>query len=182
MNCQSLTVINLKLHTQSDKKNLAEYILLALLGVLMYVSQVLMSQLPNIEIVSLLIILTARTFGYKSLASVFVFVGLEILTYGISLWVINYLYVWAIWCFVICIFRKIDNVWFYTVLSSFFGILFGTLCSIPYFFSGGFGFGISYIISGLRFDILHCIGNLVLTLILYKPLTQALNRALKPHN
>lgn len=147
----------------------------------MYVSQVIMSQLPNIEIVSLLIILTTRKFGYKALMSVYVFVGLEILTYGISLWVINYIYVWAIFCIVICFFRKIDNAFIYAFISALFGLAFGTLCSIPNFFIGGFAFGISYIVSGLTFDLLHCAGNFVTTLILYKPLSNALNKAVKPH-
>lgn len=175
-----LTVIILKLHTQSAKARLTETLLLTLLGVLMYVSQVIMSQLPNIEIVTLLIILTARKFGYKSLMSVYVFVGLEILTYGISIWVINYLYVWAVLCIAVCLIRRIDSTVVYTLLSAFFGLIFGTLCSIPYFFMGGFGFGISNIVSGLGFDLLHCGGNFILTLILYKPLTKVFDKAIKP--
>ncbi len=172
-------VMNLKLHIQSAKFKLFETILLTLLGVLMYVSQVIMATIPNIELVSLLIILTARKFGYKSLLSVYVFVGCEILTYGISLWVVNYIYVWAILCLIVCLVRKIDSVWLYIMISGLFGIAFGTLCSIPNFFIGGIGYGISYIISGLGFDLAHCIGNTVLTFLLYRPLTIALNKALK---
>jgi len=145
----------------------------------MYISQVIMSQLPNIEIVTLLIILTTRKFGYKALMAVYVFVGLEILTYGISIWVINYLYVWAILCIIICFTRKIDNTYVYTFISAFYGLLFGTLCSIPYFFIGGIGFGLSNIISGLGFDLLHCAGNLVLTLVLYRPLTRIFEKVFK---
>lgn len=142
----------------------------------MYVSQVIMSQLPNIEIVSLLIILTARKFGYKSLLSVYVFVGLEVLTYGISLWVVNYLYIWALLCFAVCPIRRLDSVWLYTVLSAVFGLLFGTLCSIPYFFIGGIGYGISYIINGLGFDLLHCAGNFIAAILLYKPLMRVFDK------
>ena len=170
----------LKSHTQSVKVRLVEIILLTLFGVLMYISQVVMASLPNIEIVSLLIILTARKFGYKSLLSVYVFVGCEILTYGLSLWVINYLYVWAILCIVICLVRCIDSLALYTVISGVFGLAFGALCSIPNFFIGGIGFGISYIISGLGFDLAHSVGNIVLTFLLYKPLTKVLEKAIKP--
>ncbi len=170
-------VINLKLHIPSVK--LRETLVLTLLGVLMYVSQVIMSQLPNIEIVSLLIILITRKFGGKAFLAVYVFVGLEVLTYGLSMWVINYLYVWAILCLVVCVLRKIDNVWVYTLLSSIYGLFFGTLCSIPYFLTGGFAFGISYIASGLGFDLLHCGGNFIITLLLYKPLKNALDKAVK---
>lgn len=148
----------------------------------MYVSQVVMSSLPNIELVSLLIILITRKFGIKALYSVYVFVGCEILTYGISEWVINYLYVWAILCLVIMTIRRIDVAVFYALISAVFGILFGTLCSIPSFIIGGIPMGISYILSGFWFDILHCSGNFILVMLLYKPLTKALNKAIKTIN
>lgn len=158
---------------------LFETILLILFGVVMYVSQVLMAALPNIEIVTLLIIVVVHKFGYKALISIYVFVGCEILTYGIHIWVINYLYVWVILCLIICILRKVDNAVIYSIIAAVFGLLFGTLCSIPYFITGGFAFGVSYIISGLTFDLLHCGGNLISTLILYRPLAKCLDRAVK---
>lgn len=170
-------VMNLKSHTPSVK--LREILVLTLLGVLMYVSQVVMSQLPNIEIVSLLIILITRKFKVRALCAVYVFVGLEVLTYGLSLWVVNYLYVWAILCLIVCIVRKIDNTIVYALISSVYGLLFGTLCSIPYFFIGGFSYGIAYIASGLTFDLLHCGGNFLSCLILYRPLTKVMNKIIK---
>lgn len=145
----------------------------------MYVSQVIMSSLPNIEIVSLLIILITRKFGLKALYAVYTFVGCEILTYGISEWVVNYLYVWAILCLVIFFIRKIDSAAVYSLVLAIYGLLFGTLCSVPSFLAGGISMGIAYIISGFWYDILHSMGNLILTAVLYRPLTKALDRALK---
>ncbi len=146
----------------------------------MYVSQVVMAALPNIEIVSLLIIVVTHKFGVKALASVYVFVMCEIMTYGLSMWVINYLYVWAILCIVICFIRKVANTFLYTLVATIFGIAFGALCSIPYFFIGGISMGVSYIIGGLSFDLLHCGGNLITTLLLSKPLIKAMDMAIKP--
>lgn len=151
-------------------------ITLTLLGVLMYVSQVIMSALPNIEIVTLLVILTTRKFGVRALYSVYIFAFCEILTYGIHIWAINYLYVWTILFLVILPIRKIDSVFLYIIIAGIFGLLFGTLCSIPYFITGGFAFGLSYIISGIPFDFLHLIGNILTTAILYKPLTLVMNK------
>ena len=162
--------------TQSTKNGLINSIILTMFGVLMYVSQVVMASLPNIEIVSLLIILVTRKFGVKAFLSVYIFVGLEILTYGFSMWVINYLYVWTILLLIILCFRKIDNAYLYAVISAIYGLLFGTLCSIPYFIMGGISMGISYIISGVGFDIAHCIGNFVLIVLLYKPLSKVINK------
>lgn len=166
-------VTNLKLQTRRLK--LVELLILVLMGVLMYVSQVIMAPLTNIELVSFLIIIVARRFGFKSLISVYIFAFLEIMTYGFHIWSINYLYVWAILVLIVLPFRKINNVIFYTAISGIFGITFGTLCSIPYFITGGFSMGVAYIISGFSFDIPHCIGNVVLTAILYFPITKAFN-------
>ena len=178
-----LTVMSLKLPIQSvnkdksfHRKKLTEIILLTMLGVLMYVSQVIMAPLPNIELVSLFIILITRRFGYKAFLSVYVFVGCEILTYGLSMWVINYLYVWDILVIVILIIKSIDNTVIYTLISCIFGLLFGTFCSIPYFLIGGVAAGIGNIISGISYDSLHCVGNFILTLLLYRPLTKVMNK------
>ncbi len=145
------------------------------MGVLMYVSQVIMAPLPNIEIVSFLTVIVTRRFGFKSLISVYVFAFLEIMTYGLHIWALNYLYVWAILVIVVIPLRKIDNVVLYTVVSGLFGMAFGTLCSIPYFITGGISMGVAYILSGISFDIPHCIGNIVLMVILYIPITKAYN-------
>lgn len=169
--------MNLKLPIHRHK--LFKIILLALFGVLMYISQVIMSALPNIEIVSLLIILVTRKFGVRALGSIYVFVGCEILTYGIGIWNVNYLYVWTILWFVVLLLRKIDDTLIFTLVSAIFGILFGTLCSIPYFLVGGFAMGIGNIISGIGFDFLHFGGNLILTLLLYRPLTKIMNKLIK---
>ena len=154
-------------------------LILTLLGVLMYVSQVVMAALPNIEIVSLLIIVTTHKFGVKALASVYVFVMCEIMTYGLSLWVINYLYVWAILCIIVCLIRKIGNTWIYTLVAMVFGLGFGTFCSVPYFFIGGISMVVSYIIGGISFDLLHMGGNFITVLLLSKPLIKAMDKAVK---
>lgn len=166
-------VKNLK--SQTHRLKLVELLILVLMGVLMYVSQVIMAPLTNIELVSFLIIITARRFGFKSLISVYIFAFLEIMTYGIAIWNVMYLYVWAILVLIVILFRKIGNVILYTVISGLFGILFGTLCSVPYFMTGGISMGVAWIISGFSFDITHCIGNVVLTAVLYIPITKAYN-------
>lgn len=59
-------------------------------------------------------------------------------------------------------------------VAGLFGLCFGALCSIPYIFIGGWAMAFSYWISGLPFDLVHCAGNFVLTLVLYKPLHRAM--------
>ena len=180
-----MMVTNLKLHTQQDNRiskrlKLVEIIILALLGAIMYVSQVIMAPLPNIEIVSLLIILTTRRFGYKALLSVYIFAGCEIFTYGIGIWQINYLYVWAILWLIVFLLKKSDSVILFTLVSAIFGLLFGTLCSVPYFVIGGIEMGVANIISGISFDLLHCGGNALACILLYKPMTKLFEKLFKP--
>ena len=144
----------------------------------MYVSQVIMASLPNIELVSFLIVLITRKFGIKSLCSVYIFVTLEILTYGIELWNVCYLYVWLILVLIILPVRNHDGVILYTLISSIYGFLFGTLCSVPYFITGGIAAGVSFIVGGIIFDIYHGVGNFILMFILYKPVTKAFNKVI----
>ena len=137
-----------------------------------------MASLPNIELVSFLIILTTRKFGIKALWSVYIFVFLEAITYGFEIWVICYLYVWAILVFIILLVRKLDSVMLYTLISSIYGFLFGALCSVPYFITGGIGGGVAWIISGIvsGFDIYHGVGNFVLMFLLYRPISKVFEK------
>ena len=82
-----------------SKKNglpLGEVVLFGMLGALTFALQVVMAPLPNIEPVSLLVMLFAAVFGWKSLYTVYVFVTMEILFHGLGIWNINYLYVWTV--------------------------------------------------------------------------------------
>ena len=138
----------------------------------MVVSQVALAALPNIELVTLFVILTAHRFGIRALYPVYVFVIAEGLIYGIHLWWLSYLYIWAILVFVICLIRKNSSAIVYTIVAAVYGLTFGTLSSLPYFITGGLGAGVANIISGLTFDLLHFIGNTVSVALLFSPLNK----------
>lgn len=158
---------------------LRESVVLALFAALMVALQVALAALPNIEFVSLLIILLTHRMGLKSLWSIYVFAIVEALLYPSGTWIISYFYVWTILAVAVAIIRKNGNVLLYAIIAAFFGILFGTLCSVPSFIIGGFGYGVSWIISGLSFDLMHCVSNLVTVGLLFLPLDRALARILK---
>ena len=151
---------------------------LAVFAALMIALQVAMAGLPNIEPVTLLIILATLHLGRKALLSVAVFVLVEGLIYGFGLWWINYLYVWPILVLIVLALRRWSHPILWTIVAGLYGLLYGTLCSVPYFLSGGWGAGIGYIISGIPFDIPHCIGNMVLTALLFYPLEFVLKKVL----
>ncbi len=170
--------MNLRRFTQSDKKriNLYELVFLSVMAALMVVSQVVLSALPNIELVTLLVILTAHRFGVRAMYPVYVFVIAEGLIYGIHMWWFSYLYIWAILVFAVCLLRKNSNAIVYTIIAAVYGLLFGTFSSLPYFITGGLSAGVAYIISGLTFDLLHFIGNTVSVALLFAPLNKVLDK------
>lgn len=156
---------------------LRETVILSLFGALMFAMQIALSMLPNIEVVTLLIILVTRKYRLKALTSVYIFVALEIAVFGLGLWVVNYLYIWAVWFAIVMLLRRVNDSVIWAVAAGVFGLLFGTLSSIPYFFISGVGGGIAYIVSGIfPFDILHAVGNFVTVAVLYKPLTAVLDK------
>ena len=71
-------------------------VLFAILGAMTFAAKYVMSFLPNIEPVSLMVMLFAVVFGWKALYPIYLYVLMEVLFYGISLWNINYLYIWAV--------------------------------------------------------------------------------------
>ena len=162
-----------------DKKKglaLGETVLFGMLGALTFALQVVMAPLPNIEPVSLLTMLFAVTFGWKSLYCVYTFVAMEILFHGIGLWNINYLYVWTILAAASVALRKMDAALGWALVSAVFGLCFGALCGIVDVVIGGFGYAAAKWISGIPFDLLHCGGNFAIALILWKPLLGVMTR------
>ncbi len=141
-----------------------------------------LSFLPNVEIVTLLIILYTLCFGKKVFYAIFTFVFLEGFLYGFGLWFIMYLYVWPLLALVTYLCRKKTGVLFYSLLSAFFGLSFGAFCAIPYIFISGFRGAFAWWVAGIPFDIVHCVSNFILMLILFKPLNNALRRLPSSYN
>lgn len=157
-------------------QRILELTVLALLGALMFGLKLSMAGLPNIEPVSLLILVYTAVFGRRALYAVYTYVTLELLLFGIGLWNLNYLYVWLILYLLCRIFQNMESRWGWAVLSGSFGLAFGLLCAPVYVITGGFFFGLSWWISGIPFDVMHCVGNFVLALVLYVPLKTGLLR------
>lgn len=154
--------------------------MLALLGTLMFGAKIAMAGLPNIEPVSLLVLVYTAVFGRKALYPIYTYVLLELLMFGIGLWNLNYLYIWLLLYLLCRVFRAMASSWGWAILSGAFGLGFGLLCTPVYCLTGGWAFGLSWWVSGIPFDVLHCAGNFCLALVLYRPLTRGLS-ALKNH-
>ena len=155
--------------------------LMAVMGVVLNISKFVIAYIPNIELVSLFIILFTLVFKWRAIGAVAVFVFLEGLLYGFGLWWIMYLYSWPILILITWIFRWLRSNISWAILSGIYGLSFGFLTSFVYFALGGFATGVSYFIGGLTFDIAHCAGNFLLMLLLYnrlRPMLEKLNKSL----
>lgn len=156
------------------KLTLREVVLFGILGALTFGLKFVMAPLPNIEPVSLLVMLFGAVFGWKALYPVYLYVAMEILFYGFSLWNVYYLYIWAILLVMAILMRKTEKPLPWALVSAVFGLMFGALCAVTDVFIGGFGYAIAKWVSGIPFDLLHCGGNFVMALVLFCPLRRVL--------
>lgn len=147
-----------------------------MLGSLTFAAKVAMAGLPNIEPVSLFIMLYAVVFGRKCIYPIYTYVVMEFLCYGIHLWSINYLYVWLILAAIAWLLRDMRNPIVWALLCGGFGLLFGFFCAPVYLFTGGIGYAVSWWISGVPFDLVHAAGNFAMALVLFVPLRKLLTK------
>lgn len=154
----------------SKKLTVRQVILFGILGALTFALKLGMAALPNIEPVSLLIMVFATVFGLKALYPVYIYVAMEILYFGLGTWNICYLYVWPVLAVAAYLMRRMQGRLGWAMLSGVFGMAFGALCGIADIFIGGLTFAVTKWASGIPFDLAHCFGNFVIALILFEPL------------
>ena len=160
----------------AGKLSAREICILALMAALIFGSKVALASLPNININSVLIILTTLFFGWKALYTVYVYVLLEGLVFGFSVWWVGYLYIWALLVVAAMLLRKNDSALIWAVVAGVFGLIFGPLMYLEWFaINGGWEGFFAMWVAGIPYDLTHCAGNFVFTLVLYKPLYRVMD-------
>ena len=167
---------------RSEKhKKLVDILVFTMLGVIMLLSKLLMEALPNFHLLGTLI--TAYTIVYRkdALKPIYIFVLLSGIIYGFSAWWFAYLYIWAIlWGMVMLLPKNMKPkiaVPVYMIVPGLHGILYGTLYAPAQAIIFGYDFKtmLAWIVAGFPFDIMHCVGNMVLG-ILILPIATALKK------
>ena len=156
------------------KLTVRDMTLFAVLGAMTFGAKYVMAGLPNIEPVSLMVMLFGVTFGRKALYPIYIYVAMELLFYGLGTWNIMYLYIWPLLGMIAWLLRRIEQPLGWAVLSGGFGLLFGALCAPVDVVIGGIGYAAAKWVSGIPFDIAHCIGNFVIALVMFAPMRRLL--------
>ena len=156
----------------SSREKILRLALAGLMGALLVVGKQVMSGLPNIEPVTLLIVLFTLELPRETPAAITVFLLLQGVLNGFGLWWAMYIYVWYL-----LVLRRRDNARVWSVFSGIYGLCFGGLCAGVYLVAKTPAFALSWWISGLPYDAMHGAGNFVLMLLAYRPLRHALQIA-----
>lgn len=137
---------------------------IALLGALLYVAQVALAFLPNIEIVSLLIVIFTLLFQEDARYICLVYVVFNGLQAGFGLWWWTYLLVWPLFSVVVdWLSRVVQADWrVWSFVLGGFGLIFGALFAIPYIFVISPKYALAYWIAGIPWDLTHGISNFVI--------------------
>ncbi len=138
-----------------------------------------LSALPNIELVSLLLALYGYVFGPCGVLASVIFVGAEMLIWGVNTWVISYLIYWPLLAVTFWLLGKkgVSNRFVLTGIIIVMTFGFGILTSLVDvgLFSGYWNnffkrFSIYYL-RGVWFYVTHIVSNAVVFITLFNPLS-----------
>ena len=162
------------------KLKLKDIVILALMAALMTVGDFALEALPNIHLVGVFLVVTTVVYRKYALFPIYVYVFIQGIVGGFSLWWIPYLYIWTVlWGMIMLVPKGLpEKIRFvmYVVCCALHGFLFGTLYAPAQAIMFGLDFKgtIAWIISGLPFDAIHGLGNLILGALLIYPAVKIL--------
>lgn len=162
-------------------QKLADLIIFAMLGVIMFVSKYMTEALPNIHMLGMLTMTYTIVYRKKALIPVYVFVFLIGLFNGFALWWIPYLYLWTIlWAITMLLPKNMSKkvaVPVYAIVCALHGLCYGTLYAPAQALMYGLDFKamVTWIIAGLPWDALHAAGNFAVGLLIV-PFATALKK------
>lgn len=164
--------MNEELSSKKTKLTIIEITKFAMMGAIMYGLKASMAPVPNIEPVSLFVLVFAAVYRVKALYPIYLYVLLEGIFGGFTVWWMTYLYVWVIlWGAAMLLPRDLHKKWYgvmiYMAVLGLYGLLFGTFTSpLSFVYSGpGLDKWIAWIIAGLPYDAIHGAGNFFIGLL-----------------
>ena len=148
----------------------------------MFTSKILLEILPNIHLLATFTTVYTVVFRKKALIPIYVYVLLNGLWSGFSMWWLPYTYIWTLlWAAVMLLPKnmpsKVAPV-VYCAVCGLHGILFGTLYAPAQALMFGLSFRqtLLWIAAGFPWDVVHAVGNLAAGLLIC-PLINVLKKA-----
>lgn len=144
-----------------------EMVVFSLLGAIMFISKQLLEFLPNIHMLGMLTMVYTLVYRKKALIPIYVFVLLEGVIAGFSLWWIPYIYIWTVlWLVTMLLPKGLPDkiaIPVYAVICALHGLCYGTLYAPFQALMMGLTFKgmVTWIIAGLPWDAVQAAGNLV---------------------
>ena len=158
-----------------------EMVLFAMLGALMLCSKLVMEFLPNIHLLGMFTMVFTLVFRKKALIPIYVYVFLNGLLAGFSMWWVPFLYIWTVlWGITMLLPRNMSkktSAVVYPLVCGLHGLFYGILyapCQALFF---GFDFKqtLIWIMTGIPWDVLHFVGNFAAGLLIV-PLAELLRK------
>lgn len=177
----------MKTDVKKSKVTAKDIALIGMMIAVIEVSKFALAQVPNVELTTFWIIMFTLYLGNRIFYVIPAFILIEGAVYGFHIWWVMYLYAWPLLALATMTMRKKNTYFGCIMLSGVFGLLFGLLCSIPYIFTGAFEGGLvngfrtafTWWVAGIPFDLVHGVANMVIMLVLYYPITKAMQTASK---
>ena len=165
------------------KLNLKESVIFGMLGAVMYASKLIMEVLPNIHLIGVFIVAITVIYRKKALYPIYIFVFLTGLLNGFNMWWIPYLYIWTVlWGATMLLPKKLPTKAapiIYAVVCSLHGFLYGVIYAPAQALMFGLDFKgmLTWIATGLPYDLIHGVSNFICGLILIVPIVSILKIA-----
>ena len=181
-------IINLSIlnKTIKTKFSIYETVIFSMLGAILFASKIVMELLPNIHLIGMLIVAYTLVFRTKALFPIYIFVVIEGLYSGFSLWWIPYLYIWTVlWLFTMLLPKNLPikaKMIICPIVCALHGFLYGTLYAPAQAILFGLDFSgmIAWIIAGLPFDIIHGVSNLIVGMLIV-PFSELIRKLYRKH-
>ena len=128
------------------KIKIKELVLFSIFASIMFLGQYFFQFIPNVEVVSLFIIVLSIVYERKVLYSITLFIMLMGITYGFGLWILGYIIIWPLLSLITVLLKEylIGNYLRLSLYSGGFGFLFGFFYASIYFFIGDFNLAFVY--------------------------------------
>ena len=165
--------------TRRWRRVLFHMIVFSMFGAMMFCSKFIMEGLPNIHPVAMFVILLTVVYRSRALIPIYIYVILDGLRWGFGIAWLPYLYIWLIlWGAAMLLPRSAPR-WVklicYPTIATLHGLLFGIMYAPAQSLLFGLNFEqtVAWVIAGFPYDVLHGVGNFVMSL-LVMPMSELL--------